>query len=85
MLRYKGYRGEYTFDPVSKLAIGHVLMQRGELSFDGSSVPELLADMKRAVDAYLERCERNGVQPSPPVPDLPDAPTESLLGDAPRD
>jgi predicted HicB family RNase H-like nuclease len=82
MLRYKGYRGEYTFDPVSKVAVGYVLIERGQIVFEGSGTAELLADMKRALDAYLDRCERHGVQPSPPVPDLPDAPQDSLLGSA---
>ena len=79
VLRYKGYRGEYSFDPVSKMALGHVLMERGRVAFEGASTAELLADMKRAIDAYLARCERMGIEPSPPAPDLPDAPSDSLL------
>ena len=38
MLRYKGYRGEYTFDPVTRRAHGRVLMERGQVVFDGSAM-----------------------------------------------
>ena len=84
MLRYKGYRGEYSFDPRSQKALGVVLMRRGQISFEGGSLQELLEDMKRSVDAYLTRCERMGVEPSPPAPDLPDAPKESILDTHPE-
>jgi predicted HicB family RNase H-like nuclease len=77
MLRYKAYRAEYTFDPVTKLAHGRVLQARGEVVFEGASLPELLSDMKRALDAYLVRCDRMGIEPSSPLPDLPDAPPTS--------
>lgn len=77
MLRYKGYRGEYRFDPTTRMAHGRVLLQRGELTFEGGSLTELLADMKRAVDSYLTRCHQADVPPSPPQPDLPDAPETS--------
>lgn len=77
MLRYRGYRGEYRFDPATRMAHGCVLLQRGELTFEGASLTELSADMKRAVDSYLARCHQAGIEPSPPQPDLPDAPETS--------
>jgi predicted HicB family RNase H-like nuclease len=50
-----------------------VLLERGNVVFKGSSLAELQREMKRAVDAYFSRCREEGVEPSAPLPDVPDA------------
>ena len=65
MLRYKGYHGEYRFDPLAKRAVGVIRLERGEIAFHGTSLGELRRAMRLAVDTYLQRCSRAGVTPSP--------------------
>ena len=69
VLRYKGYRGAYTFDPATRVAQGRILMERGIVVFSGSSLVEMELDMRRALDAYLTRCAEEGIEPNPPAVD----------------
>lgn len=67
MIEYKGYTGVFEFDPELRIFAGHVLDLRDEIYFEGGSVEELEASMKRAVDHYLEVCEARGDAPERPL------------------
>jgi predicted HicB family RNase H-like nuclease len=45
---------------------GHVIDLRDEIYFEGDSIKDLKASMKRAVDHYLEVCEKRGEEPGRP-------------------
>lgn len=66
MIDYKGYTGVFEFDPELKLFAGHVIDLSDEIYFEGESVDELEASMKRAIDHYLEVCKARGEEPARP-------------------
>lgn len=66
MIEYKGYTGVVEFDPELSLFTGHVIDLRDEIYFEGESVQELTASMRRAVDHYLSVCEARGEEPERP-------------------
>lgn len=66
MIEYKGYTGAIEFDPELRLFTGHVLDLRDEIYFEGDSVEALEASMQRAIDHYLEVCDRRGEDPERP-------------------
>ncbi|MCZ7664108.1 MAG: type II toxin-antitoxin system HicB family antitoxin [Thermoleophilia bacterium] len=66
MIEYKGYTGVFEFDPELLLFSGHVVDLRDEIYFEGDSVEELQASMRRAVDHYLEVCRIRGDEPERP-------------------
>jgi predicted HicB family RNase H-like nuclease len=66
MIEYKGYTGLVEFDPDLRSFTGHVIDLRDEIYFEGSSVEELEASMKRAVDHYLAACAKRGEEPERP-------------------
>lgn len=66
MIEHKGYTGVVEFDPELSLFAGHVIDLRDEIYFEGESVEELTASMRRAVDHYLRVCETRGEEPERP-------------------
>jgi predicted HicB family RNase H-like nuclease len=66
MLEYKGYAAAVEFDPELRSFTGHVVDLRDEIYFEGVSVEELEASMRRAVDHYLAVCEKRGEDPDKP-------------------
>jgi len=66
MIEYRGYTGVVEFDPELSLFAGHVIDLRDEIYFEGESVEELTASMRRAVDEYLRVCEARGEEPERP-------------------
>ena len=66
MIEYKGYTGVVEFDPELSLFAGHVIDLRDEIYFEGESVEELTASMRRAVDHYLRVCEVRNEEPERP-------------------
>jgi predicted HicB family RNase H-like nuclease len=66
MIEYKGYTGLVEFDPDLRSFTGHVIDLRDEIYFEGSSVEELEASMKHAVDHYLAVCAKRGEEPERP-------------------
>jgi predicted HicB family RNase H-like nuclease len=66
MIEYKGYTGLVQFDPELRSFTGHVIDLRDEIYFEGSSVEELEASMKRAVDHYLAVCAKRREDPERP-------------------
>ena len=66
MIDYKGYTGIFEFDPEVELFTGHVVDLKDEIYFEGESVEELKASMKRAVDHYLKVCKQRKEDPEKP-------------------
>jgi predicted HicB family RNase H-like nuclease len=66
MIEYKGYTGVVEFDADLRSFTGHVIDLRDEIYFEGASVEELEASMKRAVDHYLSVCAKRGEEPERP-------------------
>lgn len=55
-MEYKGYLGSVEFSEEDALFYGKVLGIRAVVSYEGSTVQELIADFHGAVDDYLELC-----------------------------
>lgn len=66
MIEYKGYTAVVEFDPDLRSFTGHVVDLRDEIYFEGASVEELEASMKRAVDHYLSVCAKRGEEAERP-------------------
>lgn len=62
-MEYKGYLGSVEFSPKDNLLFGKVQGIRSLISYEGSSVEELLRDFHGAVDDYLSACEQEGTEP----------------------
>lgn len=62
-LTYKGYKGSIEFSEADKLLYGQVLGVRALISYDGSTVSELIDSFHEAVDDYLEVCRAQGIKP----------------------
>ena len=66
MLTYKGYTGNVEFDEEAGLFHGEVLDTRDVVTFQGTSVEELIQAFHDSVDDYLEYCKERGEQPEKP-------------------
>jgi len=66
MIEYKGYTGVFEFDTELELFSGFVVDLRDQIYFEGASVEQLKASMRRAIDHYLEVCETRGEKPEKP-------------------
>lgn len=63
ILKYKGYIGSVEFSEYDKLLFGKVQGIRSLISYEGSSVEELISDFHTAIDDYLSSCEEEGIKP----------------------
>jgi len=66
MIEYKGYTGVFEFDTELELFSGFVVDLRDQIYFEGESVEQLKASMRRAIDHYLEVCAARGEEPEKP-------------------
>ena len=66
MITHKGYAGKIEFDPDAGTLHGEVLGIRDVVTFEGSSVEEVLQAFRDSVDDYLEFCEQRGEKPDKP-------------------
>jgi predicted HicB family RNase H-like nuclease len=62
-MNYEGYTAKIEYDPVDKIFVGHILGIRDIVSFHGSTVDELEAAFKEAVEHYLKVCAQIGQAP----------------------
>ena len=63
MIEYEGYVGVVQYDADLDTFHGTVVNTQDVISFYGSSVEELHAEMRRSVEAYLDFCEEQGRPP----------------------
>lgn len=66
IMEYKGYVGSVEFSEEDTLLYGKVLGIRGLISYEGTSVQELIDGFHSAVDDYLVLCEAQGKEPEKP-------------------
>jgi predicted HicB family RNase H-like nuclease len=66
MLTYKGYTGHVEFDEEAGLFHGEVLDTRDVVTFQGTSVEELIQAFHDSIDDYLDYCNERGEQPDKP-------------------
>lgn len=66
ILEYKGYVGTIEFSEEDNILYGKVMGIRSLISYEGTTVSELVADFRSAVDDYLYTCEAEAVPPEKP-------------------
>jgi predicted HicB family RNase H-like nuclease len=66
MLTYNGYIGDVDYDDNAETFYGKVINANVLVSFRGRTVEELKDSFHHVVDAYLEDCKENGVEPAKP-------------------
>ena len=62
-MEYKGYVGSVEFSENDGVLFGKVQGIRSLISYEGTTVAELVADFHGAVDEYLAICEEEGTKP----------------------
>ncbi|HKI36256.1 MAG TPA: type II toxin-antitoxin system HicB family antitoxin [Gemmataceae bacterium] len=65
-MEYKGYIGRVEFDDDARIFHGEVINTRDVITFQGSSVDELLKAFSDSVDDYLAFCKERGEDPDKP-------------------
>ncbi len=63
IMQYKGYVGSVEFSENDGVLYGKVQGIRSLISYEGTTVQELLDDFHGAVDDYLALCAEEGTQP----------------------
>lgn len=63
IMQYKGYVGSVEFSEGDGILYGKVQGIRSLISYEGSTVQELVDDFHGAVDEYLALCEEEGTPP----------------------
>ena len=66
MLKYKGYTAKIEIDYKYGLLMGEVLDLKDDIAFEAKTVEEAEGEFHRAVDAYLELCQKHGQPPEKP-------------------
>lgn len=65
-IRYKNYVGSIEFSETDEVFFGKVLGIRALISYEGTTVKELVSDFHNAINDYLIMCEEEGLQPEMP-------------------
>lgn len=65
-LQYRGYFGAVEFDYNDRTFYGDVINILDVIAFEGQTVEELESSFQTAVDAYLELCAQQGIEPEKP-------------------
>lgn len=66
IMQYKGYIGSVEFSENDNVLFGKVQGIRSLISYEGTTVQELLDDFHGAVDDYLALCAEEGTDPEVP-------------------
>ena len=62
-MEYKGYIGSVEFSETDQILFGKVQGIRSLISYEGTTVSELIDDFRGAVDDYLALCAAEGTAP----------------------
>jgi predicted HicB family RNase H-like nuclease len=63
-LKYKGYLGSVEYNEEDQCLFGKVLgMSKDIISYEGKTVDELKEDFETGIDAYLDSCKKEGIEP----------------------
>jgi predicted HicB family RNase H-like nuclease len=63
-IEYKGFVGQFRYEPEDEALHGVVLGMRDVIHFQGTSVAELKQSLESSVDEYLRWCTEEGVAPA---------------------
>ena len=63
IIQYKGYVGSVEFSEADNILYGKVQGIRSLISYEGTTVQEMIDDFHGAVDDYLALCEEEGSKP----------------------
>lgn len=66
MIEYKSYVGDVVFDPEIDAFHGTVININDVVTFYGSSVTELRAEMQKSIEAYFAFSKEQGREPEEP-------------------
>ena len=70
MMEYKGYQAAVEFDYDVGVFHGRVIGTRDVISFEGTSVEQLIEEFHFSIDDYLAVCAERGREPSKPFSGL---------------
>ena len=62
-MEYKGYIGSVEFSETDQILFGKVQGIRSLISYEGTTVSELIEDFQGAVDEYLDLCLSENIAP----------------------
>lgn len=62
-IEYKGYVGSVEFSESDSMFFGRVMGIRALLSYEGENAHDLVKDFHEVVNAYLETCAAEGMEP----------------------
>jgi predicted HicB family RNase H-like nuclease len=65
-MSYKGYQANIVYDADDDLLVGHIMHINDIISFHGTSLKEVKAAFKEAMDDYLTFCKEEGKTPNKP-------------------
>ncbi|MBS1987330.1 type II toxin-antitoxin system HicB family antitoxin [Candidatus Dependentiae bacterium] len=63
MMKYKGYMGQVSYDDEAQIFHGEVIGLKDIITFQGTTVQELLRAFHGSVDDYLTWCKERGEKP----------------------
>lgn len=70
LLEYKGYTGNIQYSKKDNSLQGRLLGIKAVITYEGTSVDEVKADFREAVDIYLDYCKSEGITPEKPFKGL---------------
>jgi len=65
-IEYKSYKAKIAYSLEDDLLVGKVIDVDSLILFSGSSLDEIKAEFKLAIDSYLEDCKEQGIEPEKP-------------------
>lgn len=66
MMKYKGYLGTVEYSPEDHCLYGKLAYIRDLINYEATTVADLEAQFRQAVDDYLVSCEARGKKPDMP-------------------
>lgn len=63
ILEYKGYYGNVNYSAEDNILYGNLIGINSSIFYEGESVASLKKDFEESVDAYLETCAEQGIEP----------------------
>lgn len=65
-MSYRGYQADIVYEAEDDLLVGHIMHINDIIGFHGTSLKEVRAAFKEAVDDYLSSCKETGKEPNKP-------------------
>ena len=65
-MHYKNYQANIVYDADDDILVGHIIHINDIIGFHGTSLKEIKAAFKEAVEDYLAHCKKTGKSPNKP-------------------